>query len=151
MTVLHVTTCIFWLCNLPGKGYIGGLDKKENGDSTQFSSTVIYSHSRPIPRPIFLPSLTRPPPTFHPHIRNNSPSPSVSLTTIQPSDHPFEQTAYLRRFPYSRNTSISCYFMAIMSLYYRKTPYFRSISFKNVELSFNFKRFHHTYAETSAF
>ena len=95
------------LCNLPGKGYIGGLDKKENVDSTQFSSTVIHSHSRPIPRPIFLPSLTRPPPTFHPHIRNNSPSPSVSLTTIQPSDHPIGQTAYLRRFPRSHDASIS--------------------------------------------
>lgn len=40
------------LCNLPGKGYIGGLDKKENSDSTLFSPTVIHSHSRHIPRPI---------------------------------------------------------------------------------------------------
>lgn len=135
------------LCNLPGKGYIGGLDKKENSDSTQYLPTVIHSHSRPI----LLPSHTHPPPTFHHHIRNNSPSPSASLTPIQPSDYPFEQTAYLRRFPHFRNTSILCYFIAIMSLYYRKTPYFRSISLKSIELSFNFKRFHHTYAETSAF
>ena len=35
------------LCNLPGKGYIGGLDKKVNGDSTPFLPTVIHSHSRP--------------------------------------------------------------------------------------------------------
>ena len=151
MTVLHVTTCIFWLCNLPGKGYIGGLDKKENGDSTLFLPTVIHSHSRPIPRPIFLTSLTRPPHTFHHHIRNNSPSPSVSLTHIQPSDYPFEQTAYLRRFPHSREESISCYFITIMSFYCCKTPYFRSISFKNIELSLNLKHFHHTHAETSAF
>lgn len=135
------------LCNLPGKGYIGGLDKKENSDSTQYFPTVIHSHSRPI----FLPHHSHPPPTFHHYIRNNSPSPSVSLTPIQPSDYPFEQTAYLRCFPHSRNASISCYFMAIMSLYYCKTPYFRSISFKSIELSFNFKQFNHTHAETSAF
>lgn len=135
------------LCNLPGKGYIGGLDKKENSDSTLFSPTVIHSHSRPI----FLPFRTTPPPTFHHHIRNNSPSPSVSLTTIQPSDHSFEQTAYLRRFPRFRSTSISCYFIAIMSFYFSKTHYFRSISFKNVELSLNLKHFHNTHAETSAF
>ena len=135
------------LCNLPGKGYIGGLDKKENSDSTLFSPTVIHSHSRPI----FLPSRTTPPPTFRPHIRNNSPFPSVSLTPIQPSDYPIEQTAYLRRFSRFRGTSISCYFITIMSFYCCKTPYFRSILFKNVELSFNFKQFNHAHAETSAF
>lgn len=124
-----------------------GLDKKEKGDSTPFLPIVIHSHSRPIPRPY----SSHPPPTFRPYIRNNSPSPSVSLTPIQPSDYPFEQTAYLRRFPHFRNTSILCYFIAIMSLYCRKTPYFRSISFKNIELSFNFKQFNHTHAETSAF
>lgn len=97
------------------------------------------------------PYPSHPPPTFHHHIRNNSPSPSVSLTPIQPSDSPFEQTAYLRRFPHFRDTSISCYFVTIMSLYCRKTPYFRSISFKSIELSFNFKQFHHTHAEISAF
>lgn len=97
------------------------------------------------------PYPSHPPPTFHHHIRNNSPSPSVSLTPIQPSDSPFEQTAYLRRFPHFRGTSISCYFVTIMSLYCRKTPYFRSISFKSIELSFNFKQFHHTHAEISAF
>lgn len=128
-----------------------GLDKKENSDSTQFSPTVIHSHSRPIPRPISRPHPTSPPPTFHPHIRNNSPFHSISLTPIQPSDYPFEQTAYLRRFPHSRSTSISCYFMTLMSLYCRKMPYFRSISLKSIELSFNFKQFHHTHAETSAF
>lgn len=97
------------------------------------------------------PYPTNPQPTFHHHIRNNSPFPSVSLTPIQPSDYPFEQTAYLRRFPHSCNASILCYLKPIMSLYCRKTPYFRSISFKNIEITFNFKQFHHTRAETSAF
>lgn len=128
-----------------------GLDKKENSDSTQFSPTVIHSHSRPIPRPISRPHPTSPPPTFHPHIRNNSPFHSISLTPIQPSGYPFEQTAYLRCFPRSRNASISCYFTTEMSLYCRKTLYFRSISLKSIELSFNPKQFHHTPAETSAF
>lgn len=73
------------------------------------------------------------------------------LTPIQSSDYHFEQTAYLRRFPHSRSTSILCYFITVMSLYCRKTPYFRSIPSKNIELSFNFKQFHHTHAETSAF
>lgn len=97
------------------------------------------------------PYSSHPPPTFHHHIRNNFPSPSVSLTPIPPSDHHFEQTAYLRRFPHFRDTSISCYFVAEMSLYCRKTPYFRSISLKTIELSFNFKQFNHPHAETSAF
>ena len=139
------------LCNLPGKGYIGGLDKKDYGDSTLFFPTVIHSHSRLIPRPISSPFPTSPTPTFHHYIRNNSPSTLPSLTPIQSSDYHFEQTAYLRRFPHSRSTSILCYFITVMSLYCRKTPYFRSIPSKNIELSFNFKQFHHTHAETSAF
>ena len=77
-TVLHVTTCIFWLCNLPGKGYIGGLDKNKNSDSTPFLPTVIHSHSRPIQRPY----PTSPTPTFHHYIRNNFPS-------TLPSFHPY--------------------------------------------------------------
>lgn len=70
------------LCNLPGKGYIGGLDKKDNSDSTSFLPTVIHSHSRPIPRPISSPFPTTPPPTFHHYICNNSPS-------ALPSSHPY--------------------------------------------------------------
>lgn len=139
------------LCNLPGKGYIGGLDKKEISDSTQFSLTVIHSHSRPIPRPISSPFPTSPPPTFRPHIRNNSPFHSISLTPIQPSDHPIGQTLYLRRFPRSHGASISCYFITVMSLYCLKTSYFRSISLKSIELSLNFKQFHHAHSESSAF
>lgn len=74
------------LCNLPGKGYIGGLDKKENSDSTQYLPTVIHSHSRPILRPF----STSPPPTFHHHIRNNFPSPL-------PSSHPYPALGLLPR------------------------------------------------------
>lgn len=70
------------LCNLPGKGYIGGLDKKDYGDSTLFFPTVIHSHSRPIPRSISHSFPTTPPPTFHHYICNNSPS-------ALPSSHPY--------------------------------------------------------------
>lgn len=41
-----------------------------------------------------------------PSVHLSSHPPSVSLTPIQPSDYPFEQTAYLRRFPHSRGASI---------------------------------------------
>lgn len=135
------------LCNLPGKGYIGGRIKKKIAFLRRFLPTVIYSHSRPILRPF----PSHPPPTFHHHIRNNFPSPSIHLPPIQPSDYHFEQTAYLCCFPHSRSTSILCYLMQILSFYCRKTPYFRSISFKSIELSFNFEKFNHTHAEISAF
>ena len=67
------------LCNLPGKGYIGGLDKKENSDSTQYLPTVIHSHSRPI----LLPSTTYLPPShsqqFSISLRLPHPYPALGL------------------------------------------------------------------------
>nr|DAQ27331.1 MAG TPA: hypothetical protein [Caudoviricetes sp.] len=86
----------------------GGWIKKEYGDSTPLFPTVIHSHSRPIPHQ----STTYLPPS---HSQQFS-IPLRLLTPIQPSDYHFEQTAYLRRFPHSRSTSISCYFMPILSL-----------------------------------
>lgn len=56
------------LCNLPGKGYIGGLDKKR-----KWRFYAVFAHSHPFT--LSAPTPTIPPPTFRPHIRNNSPSP----------------------------------------------------------------------------
>jgi hypothetical protein len=67
------------LCNLPEKGYIGGLDKKEKDDFTPFLPTVIHSHSRPIP----LPSTTYLPPShsqqFSIPLRLPYPYPAIGL------------------------------------------------------------------------
>ena len=64
------------LCNLPGKGYIGGLDKKENSDSTLFSPTVIHSHSRPILRTHSAPHHHQPSTLTFATILHLPPSPS---------------------------------------------------------------------------
>ena len=77
------------LCNLPGKGYIGGLDKKENSDSTLFSPTVIHSHSRPILRTHSAPHHHLPSALTFATILHFPPSPSpLSSPRTTPSSKP---------------------------------------------------------------
>ena len=139
------------LCNLPGKGYIGGLDKKDYGDSTLFFPTVIHSHSRPIPRSIPHSFPTTPPPTFHHYICNNSPS-------ALPSSHPYPILGLplrANRIPapfsaLSQHINIVLFYYSNVTLL-PQNALFSLNSIQNIELSFNFKQFHHTHAETSAF
>ena len=73
--------------------------------------------------------------------RHPSPSPSPHLTHYTSLGTPRRTNPIPAPFSRPRTTSISCYFIAIMSLFYHKTPNFSPKTLKNDTLSLNFHTF----------